>query len=125
MVEDNPPSFVVSFCSFCLIFCCIGHLSFHVKSNFQNSMIYPFRVVLGFVSCLSPIRVRVRQGSFWLEFCQGALKCPTLQLGHISVNWDQQERVAMGFHNVHPGRGQEHRRPLSCMWNGEGSCSGW
>ena len=33
-------------------------------------MINPFRVVLGFVSCHSPIRVRVRQGSFLLEFCQ-------------------------------------------------------
>ena len=64
MVEDNPPSFCGFFLFFLSYFCCIGHLSFHVKSNLQNSMIYPFRVVLGFVSCLSTIRVRVRQVSF-------------------------------------------------------------
>ena len=50
-----------------------GHMSFHVKPNFQNSIIYALYVVLVFLSCPSTIRVRVRQGSFWLEFCHSPL----------------------------------------------------
>ena len=35
-----------------------GHMSFHVKPNFQNSIIYPLCVVLGFCLVLQPL---------WLE----------------------------------------------------------
>ena len=44
-------------------------MSFHVKINFQNSIVHPFQVVLGSLAYLSSIRVGVRQGSLWLEFC--------------------------------------------------------
>ena len=40
------------------------------QANFQNSILYPLWVVLGLLACPSSIRVGVRQGSFWLEFCQ-------------------------------------------------------
>ena len=56
-----------------LFFMLHGHMIFHVKPNFQNSFIYRLYVVLEFLSCPSTIRVRVRQGSFWLEFCHSPL----------------------------------------------------
>ena len=42
MVRDIPLSLVVSLGYFCVIFCCIGDMSFHVKINFQNSIVHPF-----------------------------------------------------------------------------------
>ena len=42
MVRDIPLSLVVSFGYFWGYFCCIGDMSFHVKINFQNSILHPF-----------------------------------------------------------------------------------
>ena len=60
-------------------------MSFHVK---QTSRIpfYTHCRLLGFLACPSSIRVGVRQGSFWLEFCQVLEKAET-NLANIVVQF--------------------------------------
>ena len=108
-------------------------MSFHVKANFQNSIIYPLKFVLGFLACPSSIRVGVRQGSFLVEILSYSTNIDDTYFDHPTACIDHVPNSPYGgidlppddFYQVHtlssrhppsPGRGNPSRpsfRPQS------------